>query len=81
MLVIKNRMPIAVLHPKEVMGMIKKAWIGILLMIILFFAGCAGYSNNYRYNPYSEYYHYPYRYHGAPYGYQGHGYRGGWQHF
>jgi hypothetical protein len=66
---------------REVIGVIKKALIGILFVIALFLVGCAGYSNNYRYNPYSEYYHYPYGYHGAPYGYQGHGYRGGWQHF
>ena len=66
---------------REVIEMIKKALIGILLVIALFIAGCAGYSSNYQYAPYSEYYHYPYGDHGAPYGYQGHGYRGGWQHY
>lgn len=66
---------------KEVIEMIKKALIGILLVIALFFTGCAGYSSNYRYDPYSGGYHYPYGSHGAPYEYQGHGYRGGWQHY
>lgn len=74
-------MPIGVIPLREVIGVIKKALIGILFVIALFFAGCAGYTSNYRYDPYYGYNHYPYGYHGAPYGYQGHGYRGGWQHY
>ena len=58
--------------------MMKKALIGILLVIALFIVGCAGYFSSYRYDPSSGYYHYPYGRHGAPYEYQGHGYRGGW---
>jgi len=59
----------------------KTVLIAIMLVVALMVGGCAGYSSNYRYDPYNGYYHYPYGYHGAPYGYQDQGYRGVRQHY
>ena len=59
----------------------KKVLIAIMLVIVLMLFGCAGYSGNYRYDPYSGYSPYPYGDRGTPYGYQGYSNRGGWQHW
>lgn len=53
----------------------------MLLVIALMLVGCAGYSRNYRYDPYSDHYHYPYGYHGSSYGHPGYGYHGGGYHW
>ena len=62
--------------------MTRKFLIGVMLVTDLMVGGCAGYSGNYRYNPYG-YYHYPYGDHDNPYGHHGYGYghHGGWQHY
>ena len=61
--------------------MSKKLLIGIILVMGLMVGGCAGYSGNYRNDPYYGYGHYPYGFHDSPFGYHGYGHHGGWYHW